>query len=75
MLHSQMDGLFVAVEEHLGGWSSAVDPLRHDDGMGFKVAMVGDSTMRVNIRGERSLCGGGRQCYRVTTHACMHACL
>lgn len=44
MLQNQIDGLFMAVEQHL---DSFADSRRYDDGMGFKVALVGDSTMVV----------------------------
>ena len=53
MLHNQIDGLFSAVEQRVAALEDATaasNPLPRaavDDGMGFKIAIIGDSTIRV----------------------------
>ena len=53
MLHTQIDGLFSAIEQRASARVTAAaagkPPPRAavDDGMGFKIAVIGDSTIRV----------------------------
>lgn len=53
MLQNQVDALFAELEEHplvetAGPVDSPTSPhFVMDDGLGFKIAVVGDSTMRV----------------------------
>lgn len=55
MLHTQIDGLFTAVEQRAAARADAAaagsPPPRAavDDGMGFKIAVIGDSTIRVRM--------------------------
>ena len=56
VLHNQIDGLFSAVEQREKALKdddaneSPMPRLGIDDGMGFKIAVIGDSTIRVRGR-------------------------
>lgn len=56
MLHTQIDGLFSAVEQRAAARAAAAaagnPPPRAalDDGMEFKIAVIGDSTIRVSTQ-------------------------
>lgn len=47
MLHIHVDELIAAIE------ARSVDPPANDDGQGFRIAMIGDSTMRVSKRARK----------------------